>query len=256
MTKDTSGGRPIGPAEGKLGILLPGMGAVATTFMAGVEAIRKGLSRPVGSLTQMGTVRLGKRTDNRSPRIDELVPIAKLDDIVFGGWDVYTDNAYEAARKAGVLNPEHLAALKGFLETVKPWPAVFDPVYVKRLRGENVKKGKSKRDLAEQVIADIQAFKKKHGLSRLMMVWCGSTEVYREASAVHSTIQKFDPPLHESHPDILPPMIYAYAAIKPGIPYANRAPNRSADIAALTDLARKTNTPVSGKDFKTGKTLT
>src|SRR3989441_5934340 len=152
--------RSIPPAEGKLGILLPGMGAVATTFMAGVEAIRKGLSRPVGSLTQMGTVRLGKRTENRSPRIDELVPIARLDDLVFGGWDVYADNAYEAARKAGVLNPEHLGALKGFLETIKPWPAVFDPVYVKRLRGENVKKGKSKRDLAEQLMADIQGFKK------------------------------------------------------------------------------------------------
>src|SRR5882762_6154383 len=245
----------IAPARGKLGVLLVGLGAVSTTTIAGVLAIRKGLSKPVGSLTQMGTVRLGKRTDNRSPRIDELVPIAKLDDIVFGGWDVYTDNAYEAARKAGVLNPEHLGALKGFLETIKPWPAVFDPVYVKRLHGENIKKGKSKRDLAEQVIADIQGFKKKHGLSRLVMIWCGSTEVYREASDVHSTIEKFERGLDESHPDILPSMIYAYAAIKQGIPYANGAPNLSADITALTDLAKKTSTPVSGKDFKTGQTL-
>src|SRR5438874_7182892 len=156
MTNDTSRGRPIAPAEGKLGVLLPGMGAVATTFMAGVEAIRKGLSKPIGSLTQMGTVRLGKRTDNRSPRIDELVPIARLDDIVFGGWDVYADNAYEAARKAGVLHGEHLQALRGFLEGIKPWPAVFDSAYVKRLHGTNVKKGKSKRDLADQLLADTQ----------------------------------------------------------------------------------------------------
>jgi len=255
MTKDTSRGRPIAPAEGKLGILLPGMGAVATTFMAGVEAIRKGLSKPVGSLTQMGTVRLGKRTDNRSPRIDELVPIAKLGDVVFGGWDIYTDNAYEAARNAGVLHNEHLQALKPFLETIKPWPAVFDPVYVKKLHGENVKKGKNKRDLADQVVADIQDFKKKNGLSRLVMVWCGSTEVYRETSDVHSTIEKFEKGLEESHPDILPSMIYAYAAIKLGIPYANGAPNLSADIPALIALAKKTSTPISGKDFKTGQTL-
>ena len=244
MTTNTSRWRPIAPAEGKLGILLPGMGAVATTFMAGVEAIRKGLSKPVGSLTQMGTVRLGKRTDNRSPRIDELVPIAKLDDVVFGGWDIYTDNAYEAARNAGVLHNEHLQALKGFLETIKPWPAVFDPVYVKKLHGENVKKGKNKRDLADQVIADIQDFKKKNGLRRLVMVWCGSTEVYREASDVHSTIEKFERGLEESHPDILPSMIYAYAAIKQGIPYANGAPNLSADIPALIALAKKTSTPI------------
>src|SRR5688572_25734759 len=159
-------GRPIAPAEGKLGVLLPGMGAVATTFIAGVEAIRKGLSRPIGSLTQMGTVRLGKRTDGRNPRIGELVPLASLDDVVFGGWDIYPDSAFEAARKAGVLHGEHLQELKPFLETVKPWPAVFDPAYVKKLHGEHVKKGKNKRDLAEQIMADIQAFKKEKGLSR------------------------------------------------------------------------------------------
>ena len=173
MTTTKSQGREIAPADGKLGILLPGMGAVATTFMAGVEAIRKGLTKPMGSLTQMGTVRLGKRTDNRTPRIDELVPIAKLDDVVFGGWDVYTDNAYEAAKNAGVLHNEHLGALKGFLETIKPWPAVFDPVYVKKLHGENVKKGKNKRDLADQVIADIQQFKAKNE-PRAGWSWCGA----------------------------------------------------------------------------------
>jgi len=251
----SSKARPIPPAEGKLGILLPGMGAVATTFIAGVEAIRRGLSRPIGSLTQMGTVRLGKRTDNRSPRIGEFVPLATLDQLEFAGWDVYRDNAYEAARKAGVLHGEHLAAVRPFLEKVTPWPAVFDPVYVKKLSGENVKKGKSKRDLAEQVSADIEGFRKARGLSRLVMVWCGSTEVYREAGEVHSTLAKFERGLEQSDPEILPSMIYAYAAIKAGIPYANGAPNLSADIPALLELAKKTGTPVAGKDFKTGQTL-
>jgi len=247
--------RSIPPAEGKLGVLLPGMGAVATTFIAGVEAIRQGLSRPIGSLTQMGTVRLGKRTDNRSPRIGEFVPLASLDQLEFAGWDVYRDNAYEAARKAGVLHNEHLAAVKPFLERIKPWPAVFDPVYVKKLSGENVKKGKSKRDLAEQVQADIDGFRKERGLSRLVMVWCGSTEVYREAGEVHSTLAKFERGLDGSDPEILPSMIYAYAAIKAGIPYANGAPNLSADVPALLELAKKTGTPIAGKDFKTGQTL-
>jgi myo-inositol-1-phosphate synthase len=247
--------RSIPPAEGKLGVLLPGMGAVATTFIAGVEAIRQGLSRPIGSLTQMGTVRLGKRTDNRSPRIGEFVPLASLDQLEFAGWDVYRDNAYEAACKAGVLHNEHLAAVKPFLERIKPWPAVFDPVYVKKLSGENVKKGKSKRDLAEQVQADIDGFRKERGLSRLVMVWCGSTEVYREAGEVHSTLARFERGLEQSDPEILPSMIYAYAAIKAGIPYANGAPNLSADIPALLELAKKTGTPIAGKDFKTGQTL-
>jgi myo-inositol-1-phosphate synthase len=247
--------RPIAPAAGKLGVLLPGMGAVATTFIAGVEAVRRGLSRPIGSLTQMGTIRLGKRTENRCPPIADLVPLADLKDLVFGGWDIYTDNAYEAARNAGVLHNEHLAALKPFLETVKPWPAVFDPVYVKKLHGENVKKGRSKRDLAEQVSADIEGFRKQHGLSRLVMVWCGSTEVYREAGEVHSSLAKFEKGLDDSHPDILPSMIYAYAAIKAGIPYANGAPNLSVDFPAMQELAKKTGAPISGKDFKTGQTL-
>jgi len=247
--------RSIPPAEGKLGVLLPGMGAVATTFIAGVEAIRQGLSRPIGSLSQMGTVRLGKRTDNRSPRIGEFVPLASLDQLEFAGWDVYRDNAYEAARKAGVLHNEHLAAVKPFLERIKPWPAVFDPAYVKKLSGENVKKGKSKRDLAEQVQADIDGFRKERGLSRLVMVWCGSTEVYREAGEVHSTLAKFERGLDGSDPEILPSMIYAYAAIKAGIPYANGAPNLSADVPALLELAKKTGTPIAGKDFKTGQTL-
>ncbi|HVR70494.1 MAG TPA: inositol-3-phosphate synthase [Vicinamibacteria bacterium] len=253
--KNDAGGRDIGPAEGKLGVLLPGMGAVATTFVAGVEAIRRGLSKPIGSLTQMGTIRLGKRTENRSPSIADFVPLARLQDVVFAGWDVYRDNAYEAARKAGVLSPEHLQQLRPFLETVRPWPAVFDPSYVKKLSGENVKKGANKRDLAEQLRADIEGFRKEQKLSRLVMVWCGSTEVYLEAGEVHSTIERFERGLEESHPDIPPSMIYAYAAIKAGIPYANGAPNLSADVPALVELARRNGVPIGGKDFKTGQTL-
>jgi len=248
-------GREIRPAEGKLGVLLPGMGAVATTFVAGVEAVRRGFSKPIGSLTQLGTIRLGKRTENRCPRIGDFVPLASLDQLVFGGWDIYRDDAYQAARKAGVLNNEHLAALKPFLETVKPWPAVFDPAYVKKLTGERVKRGRNKRELAEQVAADIESFRREQDLSRMVMIWCGSTEVYREAAEVHSTIEKLERGLEEDHPDIPSSMVYAYAAIKAGIPYANGAPNLSADVPALIDLARKTGSPIGGKDFKTGQTL-
>ena len=248
--------RDIKPATGKLGVLLPGMGAVATTFVAGVEAVRKGLAKPIGSLTQMGTVRLGKRTDNRAPLLKDFLPLARIEDLEFGGWDVYPDSAYEAAKKAGVLDNEtHLTPLKGFLETIKPWPAVFDTQYVKKLSGPNVKKGKNKRDLAEQVSADIARFKKEKGLDRMVMVWCGSTEVYREAGEVHSSVAKFEKGLDESHPDILPSMIYAYCAIKEGIPYCNGAPNLSGDVPAMVELAKKTATPIMGKDFKTGQTF-
>ena len=251
----TGKGREMAPAKGRLGVLLPGMGAVATTFIAGVEAVRRGLASPVGSLTQMGTVRLGKRTEGRSPLVRELVPLASLEDLVFGGWDVFPDNAYEAARKAGVLGAEHLTALRPFLEGIRPWAAVFDPVYVKKLHGENVKKGRSKREFAGQVSADIEAFRKAHDLSRLVMVWCGSTEVYREPTEVHSSLARFEKGLDESHPDIAPSMIYAYCAIKAGIPYANGAPNLTVDVPAMIELARKTGAPIGGKDFKTGQTL-
>jgi myo-inositol-1-phosphate synthase len=251
----TSKGREIAPAQGKLGVLLPGMGAVATTFIAGVHALRTGLSKPIGSLTQMGTVRLGKRTDNRNPRIADFVPLASLADIEFGGWDIFTDDAYQAATKAGVLQPAHLEALKGFLQTVRPWPAVFDPAYVRKLSGENVKKGKNKRELAEQLVADIEAFRKERGLSRLVMVWCGSTEIYKKESEVHQTLAKFEKGLLENDPEIPPSMIYAYAAVKAGIPYANGAPNLSVDVPALVDLAKTTGAPIAGKDFKTGQTL-
>jgi myo-inositol-1-phosphate synthase len=245
----------IRPASGKLGILTPGLGAVATTFMAGVESIRRGHSKPIGSLTQMATIRLGKRTENRSPLIKDFAPLASLDDIVFGGWDIFEDNCYEAAKTAGVLDADLLEQIRPELEQIKPWPAVFDRRYVKRLDGPNVKKGKNKKDLADQVRADIQNFKKTNGLSRLVMVWCGSTEVYLTEEAVHQTIEAFEKGLEASDDAIPSSMIYAYAAIKEGIPYANAAPNLSADIPALIQLAQQTGSPMCGKDLKTGQTL-
>jgi len=245
----------IRPATGKLGILIPGMGAVATTFMAGVEAIRKGMSKPIGSLTQMGTIRLGKRTEGRTPAIKEFVPLAKLDDIVFGGWDLFPDDAYQAAAKAGVLSKEHLAQLKDFLSTIKPMPAVFEQAYVKKLTATHAKKGKNKADLAAQVMDDIKEFKKKNNCDRLVMVWCGSTEVYRSAAPCHATLASFEKGLAESDPEISPSQVYAYAALKLGIPYANGAPNLTVDTPALMELAKQNNVPVGGKDFKTGQTL-
>ncbi|HEY5449310.1 MAG TPA: inositol-3-phosphate synthase [Polyangia bacterium] len=245
----------IKPASGKLGILTPGMGAVATTFIAGVEAIRRGLAKPIGSLTQMGTIRLGKRTDGRSPLIREFVPLAKLDDIVFGGWDLFPDDAFQAASKAGVLSKEHLVPLKDFLSSVKPMTPVFDQEYVKKLTATHQKKGKNKADLADQVIEDIKRFKKDNGCDRLVMVWCGSTEVYRSPAPVHATLAAFEKGLQENDPEISPSQIYAYAALKSGVPYANGAPNLTVDTPALMELAKKNGVPIGGKDFKTGQTL-
>jgi myo-inositol-1-phosphate synthase len=245
----------IEKAEGRLGIMLVGLGAVSTTTIAGVLAIRRNLARPIGSLTQMGTVRLGKRTQANSPRIKDFVPLASLDDVVFAGWDLFEDNAYEAAKTAGVLDHELLDQIKPELEAIAPLPAVFDRKYVKRLDGPNVKKGTSKKDLAEQVRADIQKFKKDHGLSRLVMVWCGSTEIYLQESAVHASIAALEKGLEQNDENIPSSMIYAYAAIKEGIPYANAAPNLSADIPALIQLAQQTGSPLAGKDLKTGQTL-
>jgi len=245
----------IEKAAGKLGIMLVGLGAVSTTTIAGVVAIRRGLAKPIGSLTQMGTIRLGKRTEANSPRIKDFVPLASLDDVVFGGWDIFEDNCYEAAKTAGVLDNELLEQIRPELEAIKPWPAVFDRKYVKRLYGPNVKKGKNKKDLADQVRADIQKFKTDHGLSRLVMVWCGSTEVFLTESEVHATVESFEKGLETSDDAIPSSMIYAYAAIKEGIPYANAAPNLSADIPALIQLAQQTGSPMCGKDLKTGQTL-
>jgi myo-inositol-1-phosphate synthase len=235
--------------------MLVGLGAVSTTTIAGVLAIRKGLAKPIGSLTQMGTIRLGRRTEANSPRIKDFVPLASLDDVVFGGWDIFEDNSYDAAKTAGVLERDLLEKIRPELEAIKPWPAVFDRKYVKRLDGPNVKKGKSKKDLAEQVRADIQKFKTDHNLSRLVMIWCGSTEVYLTESAVHASIDALEKGLEQSDEAIPSSMIYAYAAIKEGIPYANAAPNLSADIPALIQLAQQTGSPLAGKDLKTGQTL-
>ena len=245
----------IEPAAGKLGVLLPGIGAVSTTFIAGVEAVKKGLAKPIGSLTQMGTIRLGKRTEHRVPAIKGFVPLASLEDLVFGGWDIYPEDAYHAAINAGVLDPSLLEAVRPELKKIRPWPAVFDQHYVKRLRGSHVKKAKNKMDLAEQLRDDIEIFKKKHRLSRLVMPWTGSTESFQAPRPVHQTVASFEKGLAKNDPAIAPSMIYAYAAIQAGIPYANGAPNLSADIPALTRLAGDRGVPICGKDFKTGQTL-
>lgn len=242
-------------AAGKLGILTPGLGAVATTFMAGVIAARKGLGAPIGSLTQMGRIRLGQRTENRQPLIREFVPLADLNDIVFGGWDIFSDNVYQAAVHAKVLDRPILEDLKADLESIVPMPAVFDSAYVRNINGPNVKTGASKMDLAEQLIADIQNFKSKNNCERVVMVWCASTEAYTEASEVHATIEAFEEGLRKSDPRIAPSQIYAYASIRCGVPFANGAPNLTCDIPALLNLANQEGVAIGGKDFKTGQTL-
>ena len=230
------------------------MGAVSTTTIAGVIAVRRGLAKPIGSLTQMGTVRLGKRTEGRSPQIKDLVPLASLDDVVFGGWDIFEDDAYAAAKTAGVLDDELLEQIRPDLEAIKPMSAVFDRRYVKRLDGPNVKQGANKRELAEQLREDIRRFKAQNKLDRLVLIWCGSTEVYLTESEAHSNLASFEKALEANDPDIPSSMIYAYAALKEGIPYANAAPNLSADVPALLELAQQTGSPVAGKDLKTGQT--
>ncbi|PSH05606.1 MAG: inositol-3-phosphate synthase [Acidobacteria bacterium] len=245
----------IAAANGKLGILIVGMGAVTTTFVAGVEAVRKGIAVPIGSLTQMGTIRLGKRTDGRSPLIKDFVPLADLNDLVFGGWDIFPDSAYEAAANAKVLEKELLLQLKPFLDNIKPMPAVFDKNYIKLIDGPNVKTGKNKLDLAEQVRADIRNFKKENNCSRLVMIWCASTESFQKPSEVHDSIEAFEKGLEANDPNIAPSQIYAYAALQEGVPVANGAPNLSVDIPVMQELSRKKNAPICGKDFKTGQTL-
>jgi myo-inositol-1-phosphate synthase len=244
----------IAEPKGKLGILLVGLGAVSTTTIAGVMAIRKGLAKPIGSLTQMGAIRLGKRTENRSPLIKDFVPLASLDDVVFGAWDIFEENAYEAAKTAGVLDKDLLEQIRPELESIKPMSAVFDRRYVKRLDGPNVKKGKNKKDLAEQLVEDMRQFKQKNNCDRLVMIWCGSTEVYLTESPSHASVEALEKGLEADDDNIPSSMIYAYAAIREGIPYANAAPNLSADIPALLELAAKTGSPLAGKDLKTGQT--
>ena len=244
----------IRPATGKLGILTPGLGAVATTFMAGVESVRRGLSKPIGSLTQMATIRLGKRTDNRSPLIKDFIPLAELDDLVFGAWDPIADDALTAACKAGVLEQKDIEPLSDFLREIKPMPAVFDNRYVTRLHGDNVKRGKTKRDLAEQLRQDIRDFKTKHRLDRVVAVWCASTETYIKSGPQHATIEQFEKAMERNDDAIAPSMLYAWACIMEGVPYANGAPNLAVDTPALMQLANDRGVPISGKDFKTGQT--
>ncbi len=248
-------GVEIAPAEGKLGILLVGLGAVSTTLVAGVEAVRKGISQPVGSLTQMGTIRLGKRTDNRSPLIKDFVPLANLDDVVFGAWDIFSDSAYDAAMNAGVLDKDLLNQLSEPLSSLKPMAAVFEQNYVKRITGENVKTGKNKMDLAEQLIADIAKFKADNNCDRLVMVWAASTEIYIEESAIHQSLEALEKAMYDNDPFVAPSMIYAYASLKSGVPFANGAPNLTVDIPALVELADRERVAICGKDFKTGQTL-
>jgi len=260
MTEDiergsTESGLEIGEADGKLGVLLVGLGAVSTTFIAGVESIRRGRSAPVGSLTQMNTIRLGKRTEERTPLIREFVPLADLDDIVFGAWDPIPDDAHESARVAGVLDAEDLRELGDFLRGIAPMPAVFDTRYVKKLEGANVKEAASKKGLAEKLREDIRRFRDENGCDRLVMVWCASTEIHMSPDAAYLDLEAFERALEESSEAIAPSMIYAYAALQEGIPFANGAPNLTVDVPALTELAEDRGVPIAGKDFKTGQTL-
>jgi myo-inositol-1-phosphate synthase len=242
-------------ATGKLGVLLVGLGAVSTTFIAGVEAIKRGIAEPIGSLTQMGTIRLGKRTDNRVPLVRDFVPLASIDDLVFGAWDIFEEDAYEAALHAGVLERDLVNQLKAELQAVKPMKAVFDQHYVKRLNGTHVKQGANKMDLAEQLIQDIQNFKRVNQCARLVMVWCASTEIYKQPSDEHNDLESFERAMRENSGAIAPSMIYGYAALKSGVPFANGAPNLTVDVPALIKLAVDQGLPVCGKDFKTGQTL-
>ncbi|MEG9435347.1 inositol-3-phosphate synthase [Edaphobacter sp. HDX4] len=243
----------IKPAQGKLGVMIPGMGAVATTLIAGVEAIRRGFAKPIGSTSQMGTIRLGKRTEARSPLIKDFVPLAALDDLVFTGWDIFGGNLYDAARTAQVLDRDQLDQIRPFLESIEPMPAVFNQHYVKRLEGKSVKTGKNKCDLANQIRNDIAEFKSR--TDRQVMIWCGSTEIFLEQTEVHQSLAAFEKGLLEDDPNISPSMLYAWAALKEGIPFANGAPNLTVDIPALQELSKKMEAPICGKDFKTGQTF-
>jgi myo-inositol-1-phosphate synthase len=245
----------IAPADGKLGVLLPGIGAVSTTFMAGVEAVKRGLGAPIGSLTQLATVRLGKRTDGRSPLIKDFVPLANLADLEFGGWDIFEDNAYQAARKAAVLDSSLLERVREPLEKIQPMEAVFDNEYVRRIHGPNVKEARTKMDKAQMLMEDIRNFQNRTGVTRTVMIWCGSTEVFHRPADVHESLKSFEAGLAANDPEIAPSQIYAYAALKSGIPYANGAPNLTTDTPALLELAREVHIPICGKDFKTGQTF-
>ncbi len=245
----------IAPAEGPLAVFLVGLGAIATTLVAGVEAIKRGQAQPIGSMTEMGTVRLGKRMENRSPRIKDFVPLARLEDLRFAAWDIYPDSAYDAAKKAGVLKEQDLEGVADVLRALRPMPAVFTQRFVKNISGSNVKQAATHWEAAEALKADIAKVQAETGATRSVMLWTGSTETYIAPGDVHATLAAFEQGLRDNHPDIAPSMVYAYAALSMGVPYANCAPNLTVDIPALQELAGKTGTPIAGKDLKTGQTL-
>ena len=246
----------VAPANGRLGVLTVGLGAVASTLIAGVELVKRGVSLPVGSLTQMGTIRLGKRTDNRSPLIRDFVPLAALDDIVFGAWDPFPDDAYVAATRAGVLEGgKHIEAVSEALRDVRPMPAAFDREYVKRIDADNTMHTINKRDMLNAIREDINRFKEEKQVDRVVMLWAASTEIYIEEGPAHQTIEAFEAAIDANDPTIAPAMLYAYAAILEGVPFANGAPNLTVDIPVLRELAIEKRVPISGKDFKTGQTL-
>ncbi len=253
MTEATA--REITPAKGKLGVLLVGLGAVATTFVAGVENIRRGLAKPIGSLSQMATIRLGRRTEQRTPLIKDFVPLASLDDLVFGAWDPIPDDGYKSAKVAGVLDPHHIEPIADFLKSIVPMQAVFDQEYVKRLTGSNVKHGKTKRDLAEQLRQDIRGFKEEHDCDRMVIVWCASTEVFIKPGAAHESLAAFERAMDENDSAIAPSMLYAWASLMEGVPFSNGAPNLTVDTEALLELAEQKGVAIGGKDFKTGQTM-
>jgi myo-inositol-1-phosphate synthase len=250
-----TGGRDIAPAEGRLGVLLVGLGAVSTTVIAGVEAVRRGLSKPIGSITQMNTIRLGKRTDSRTPLVKDFVPLADLDDIVFGAWDPIPDDAYESARHCGVLRPEDLEPIADFMKSIKPMTAAFDKAYVKKLDGTNVKTGANKMELAEQLREDMRRFKEENGCDRLVIVWAASTEIFLTPGPVHDTVESLEQAMRDNDQAIAPSMLYAWAALQEGVPFANGAPNLTVDLPAMLELAKRNGVPICGKDFKTGQTL-
>ena len=247
--------KEIKPASGKLGVLIPGLGAVSSTFITGVYAVNKGLGKPIGSMTQMGTIRLGKRTEKRRPLVKDVVPLASMQDLEFGAWDIFSENCYEVAHNAEVIFKDLLNNVREETSSIVPWKAAFDSKFVKNIVGPNIKKASSKWDLAEQVGEDIDKFKEEKGLDRMVMVWCGSTEAFNTIQDVHKSVEAFEQGLRDSHEAISPSMIYAYAAIKRGIPYANGAPNLTVDMPALQELAKEHGVPIAGKDFKTGQTL-
>ncbi len=247
--------RPIRPADGTLGVMLVGLGAVATTFVAGVENVRQGRAKPIGALSQLATIRLGRRTEGRAPLIRDFAPLAPLDSLVFGAWDPIPDDGYQSSKVAGVLDAPHIEPIADFLTSIQPMPAVFDQQYVKRLTGTNVKSGKTKRDLAEQLREDLRQFKSTHGCDRLVTVWCASTEIFIQQGAVHQSLAAFERGMEQNDPAIAPSMLYAWASLMEGVPFANGAPNLTVDMPALQELAEREGVAIAGKDFKTGQTM-